>query len=127
MPGTALSFVETKPGKLMAMGGRHVWKASTYSAQRSLAWDVNFGNKAISRTGKVLGGAGLLLTAGDMYYNGVNTSNSLDAAIGIISFVPGWGWIAGGIYFIGNAALEATTGKNAGQWIDVGIDKMRSK
>lgn len=33
------------------------------------------------------------------------------------------GWVVGGVYFIGNAALEVTTGKNAGQWIDVGINK----
>ena len=31
----------------------------------------------------------------------VKSSNVLDAAMGAISFVPGWGWIAGGHLFWG--------------------------
>ena len=118
IPGTALSFVETKAGKMMAIGGSHVWKSSTYSAQRSLARELAIGSKGIKIAGNTLGIVGLGFTGADIIQNGFNTSNSLDAAMGIISFVPGWGWIVGGIYFIGNAALESTTGKNLGHHID---------
>lgn len=41
----------------------------------------------------------------------VKSSNVLDAAMGAISFVPGWGWIAGGIYFGADIVTKLSTGK----------------
>jgi hypothetical protein len=44
--------------------------------------------------------------------------SSLDAAFGIVSFVPGWGWVASGGYFVVNLGIQAYTGKSIGQHID---------
>jgi len=115
---SVLSFSGTKSGKTLSMGGAYVWRASTYSAQKALLTELAYGSKTIGKIGNNLGYAGLVITGVDMYMNGINTSNSLDAVMGIVSFVPGWGWIVGGVYFIGNATVEAATGKNIGQHID---------
>lgn len=35
----------------------------------------------------------------EVFHDGnVKSSNVIDAAMGAISFAPGWGWIAGGIF-----------------------------
>ena len=125
IPSLAFGFAGTKAGKMAAIGGNYVYKSSTYAAQRALARELAIGSKFVKGAGKALGWGGVILTAGDMYYKGINTSNSLDMTMGIVSMkIPGGGWIVGGIYFIGNAALEAGTGKDFGQWIDVGVNKL---
>ncbi len=60
----------------------------------------------------------MIYTLYDMSENGVNVSNSLDFIVGGMSFVPGWGWIVGGTYFIGNMAIEQYSGQNIGQHIE---------
>lgn len=70
-----------------------------------------------AKFGKVLGYAGLALTAYDMYQNGVNTSNSIDAFFGGVAFA-GWGAAASGVYFVGNLLTVGITGKTIGQHID---------
>lgn len=35
-----------------------------------------------------------------------------------VSFVPGFGWVIGGAYFIGNAVSTGATGKTIGQHVD---------
>lgn len=99
------------------MGGKYACKGNTYAAKRALVSEAAYASKFIKGAGNVLG-YGLILTGADMVNNGITTINSLDAAIGVISFAPGWGWIVGGIYFIGNAALKETTGKDLGEHID---------
>lgn len=71
-----------------------------------------------AKFGKVLGYAGLALTAYDMYQNGVNTSNSLDAFFGGVSFAGPWGAAIGGTYFVGNLLTVGITGKTIGQHVD---------
>jgi hypothetical protein len=118
IPGTALSFVEkTKYGRWASMGGLK-FSTSPYSVQKALINDAKWAGKFVKNAGNTLGVIGIGITLYDMKVNGVNTSNSIDMVMGIISFVPGWGWIAGGIYFIGNAALKATTKKDIGEFID---------
>src|SRR5690606_27593273 len=118
IPGTSLSFVGTKTGKVMSMGGSHVYKSSTYATQRALAREAAFAGRYIKAGGYLLGGLGIGLTLADMKVNGVTTSNSIDLIMGGVSMVPGWGWVAGSIYFIGNAALKAGTGMDLGEYFD---------
>jgi hypothetical protein len=54
----------------------------------------------------------------DMYQNGVNTSNSLDAFFGGVSFAGPWGAAIGGTYFVGNLLTVGITGKTIGQHVD---------
>ena len=52
----------------------------------------------------------------------VKSSNVIDAAMGAISFVPGWGWIAGGI--LGGWYCNKTLyGKNIGEHLDAAIEE----
>lgn len=77
------------------------------------------GQQAIGKVfGRGLGVAGLALTAMDMYSNGVNTSNSLDAAFGVISFLGLPGAVLGGVYFGANLLTVGISGKTIGEHID---------
>lgn len=49
--------------------------------------------------------------------------NVIDAAMGAISFVPGWGWIAGGIYFGADIVTKLSTGKSIGEHLDAAIEE----
>jgi hypothetical protein len=40
---------------------------------------------------------------------------------GVVSLLPGVGWIIGGVYFVGNYALQQTTGKSAGDYVEKGL------
>ena len=53
----------------------------------------------------------------------VKSSNVSDAAMGAISFVPGWGWIAGGIYFGADIVTKLSTGKSIGEHLDAAIEE----
>ena len=53
----------------------------------------------------------------------VKSSNVIDAAMGAISFVPGWGWIAGGIYFGADIVTKLSTGKSIGEHLDAAIEE----
>lgn len=70
--------------------------------------------KAGTKFGRVLGGVGLGLTAYDIYDGGLNTSNSLDAAFGVIAFIPG-GAIISGAYFVTNLITIGITGQSIGE------------
>lgn len=49
--------------------------------------------------------------------------NVIDAAMEAISFVPGWGWIAGGIYFGADIVTKLSTGKSIGEHLDAAIEE----
>jgi hypothetical protein len=53
-----------------------------------------------------------------MVTNGVNTSNTLDATFGVVSFLGLPGAIIGGVYFGANMITTFTTGKTIGQHVD---------
>jgi hypothetical protein len=101
----------------LSMGG-HSFSTASYSAQRSLMHQAASASRSLKLAGNAMGGFGTALTVGDMMVNGVNTSNSIDLAMGVIGFIPGWGWAVSGLYYIGNEATKAYTGKDIGQHID---------
>ncbi|MDD2563989.1 MAG: hypothetical protein PHU27_07235 [Salinivirgaceae bacterium] len=47
---------------------------------------------------------GLGFTIYDINQNGLNLSNGSDFAMGMVAYVPGWGWAVSGGYFIGKEA-----------------------
>lgn len=57
------------------------------------------------------------------HYSNVKSSNVIDAAMGAISFVPGWGWIAGGIYFGADIVTKLSTGKSIVEHLDAAIEE----
>lgn len=102
----------TKPRQVLSMGGRIFGEQVIIQPKKALLKELAHGSNTIKAVGQYAGYGGLAITGLDMYMN------SLDAIMGIVSFIPGWGWIAGGIYLFGNATVEAATGKNIGQHID---------
>ncbi|WP_349854691.1 hypothetical protein [Bacteroides cellulosilyticus] len=52
----------------------------------------------------------------------VKGSNILGATICGISLIPGWGWIAGGVYFGSDVMVTLFTGNFIGEHLDYYID-----
>jgi RHS repeat-associated protein len=73
--------------------------------------------RGLKNTGRVLGGAGIVLSGIDMGVNGVNVSNSLDLVMGGVAFIPVAGWTVSGTYFIANITTELITGQSIGEHI----------
>jgi hypothetical protein len=86
----------------------------TYVGPKEWASRVTTGAKFGNR----LGAAGLVLTGADMMVNGVNTSNSMDAYFGTVSFGGPIGAAIGGTYFVGNLLTLGVTGQTIGQHVD---------
>ena len=57
----------------------------------------------------------------------MKASNVLDATMGAISFVPGWGWIAGGIYLGADIVTKLSTGKSIGDHLDAIVEEHYDK
>ena len=65
-------------------------------------WRTNYNSQVIPKRLRAIGNASGVISLGavgyEVFHDGnVKSSNVIDAAMGAISFVPGWGWIAGGI------------------------------
>ena len=41
----------------------------------------------------------------------------------LTSFVPGWGWIAGGVYFGIDIISKVSTGKSVGEHLDAALEE----
>jgi hypothetical protein len=74
--------------------------------------------KAGAKFGRRLGYLGVGLSVADMVINKPNTSNTLDATFGVVSFAGVPGAIIGGVYFGANLITEGITGKTIGQHVD---------
>jgi RHS repeat-associated protein len=74
--------------------------------------EVNVGNLGIG-----LGILSLTFTSINMWENGANWNNGTDALVGIVSFVPGVGWIIGGSYFFADMVVKSITGKSVGDFL----------
>lgn len=70
--------------------------------------------------GKVVGGLSLALTAVDILFvsKELKVSHCLDAAMGVLSFIPPYGTVVGLAYFGGNMILKTTTDKSIGHHVD---------
>jgi len=71
----------------------------------------------LKNTGRVLGGAGIVLTGIDMGVNGINVSNNLDLVMGGVAFIPVAGWAISGTYFLANLGTQLITGESIGEHI----------
>jgi len=59
---------------------------------------------------------------GTLRGTGVNVSNSIDAAMGATTFIPGVGWIISGSYFTASFATELITGKSISEHVQDMVD-----
>jgi hypothetical protein len=75
--------------------------------------------KGLNAFGKGLGYAQGAVIIADVYTNSqIKASNVLDGIVTGVSFVPGWGWIAGGIYYGADLMTRGITGQSIGQHLD---------
>ena len=84
--------------------------------------------QVIPKSLRAIGNASGVISLGAVGYevfhdSNVKSSNVIDAAMGAISFVPGWGWIAGGIYFGADIVTKLSTGKSIGEHLDAAIEE----
>jgi RHS repeat-associated protein len=82
------------------------------------------GAKVMSSASKVLGGVGIGLTILDAANDpkGWQTKHSIDAAVGVASFIPGVGTAVGILWFVGNIVSEAVSGKSLSENIQEAIE-----
>ncbi|AEA43723.1 RHS repeat-associated core domain protein [Fluviicola taffensis DSM 16823] len=79
--------------------------------------------KVLKGGSKALGWAGGVITVGEVVYNGnLKASNMLDATVTGVSFIPVYGWAAGGIYFLADVITKEASGKSIGEHLDGVID-----
>jgi len=86
----------------------------TYTGPRDWTKQVKAGTKF----GRGLGALGLAITGYDMYSNGINTNNSLDATMGVVAFFGPIGAGISGAYFVGNLVTYGITGQTIGEHVD---------
>lgn len=118
IPGTAVAVVTTRFGFLQSIGGSEHYKALPFRSQLAAYREFQFASNIAKGGGTILGAAGVLLSATDIVVNGRTTSNMLDFGMGLVSFIPGGGWIIGGTYFILNEALKFSTHKDIGEHLN---------
>lgn len=74
------------------------------------------GMKNIGRVGGAVSGAFIVM---DVISNQqVKASNILDATVTTVSFVPGWGWVVGGVFFGADMITKGVTGQSIGDHLD---------
>ena len=86
----------------------------------------------IPKSLRAIGNASGILSLGAIGYevyhdSNLKASNVLDATMGAISFVPGWGWIAGGIYLGADIVTKLSTGKSIGDHLDAIVEEHYDK
>jgi hypothetical protein len=75
--------------------------------------------KKLNVAGRAIGGVGLGISVYSAIQDKkVTVGESLDIVMGTVSFIPVYGWIIGGIYFIGDIVVEEVTGHSIGDLID---------
>lgn len=85
----------------------------------------NFGTLTADGLGKLFGYTGVAIPVVTMIINGkADWSNGTDALVGVISFIPGGGWLIGGSYFFANMAVKSITGKSIGDFAGEAANNM---
>ena len=80
--------------------------------------------KGLKGVGTGLGVLSEALVVVDVVQNrSLKASNVLDASIGAISFVPGWGWLVGAAYFGADMITKGITGKSIGDHVDQFVEE----
>ena len=109
---------------------KYVYETSKFLKQKTgikIKGYSNIYRNVIPKTFRVIGNTSGVISLGKVGYDVINThqvkgSNILDATIGTISFIPGWGWIAGGVYFGSDVMVTLFTGNSIGEHLDYYID-----
>lgn len=72
--------------------------------------------KVLKGTGVLAGVIGTGLSIHDVGTNGLNIENGADTVVGVIGFVPGYGWVVVGVYYLAVKPL-AREGNKAYEWL----------
>ncbi|MDE3212473.1 MAG: RHS repeat-associated core domain-containing protein, partial [Bacteroidota bacterium] len=83
--------------------------------------NYNFGRYSIDLdgAGKTLGLVGIAIPISDMVFNknADYWNDGTDLVVGLVSFVPGVGWMISGIYLFANMAVKSATGESIGDHV----------
>jgi len=75
--------------------------------------------KGVKIIGRVAGIAAGAVAVGEIIYESeLRTSHILDATITGVSFIPGFGWMIGGTYFLADIITKKITGMDIGEHLD---------
>ncbi len=121
------------------------WNAMSSSQKSKLVWDTRQfvknttgykipGNNSawyrtkIPKTLKGVGVAAGAISGAVIVYDVVDNkqikaSNVLDAAVTGVSFVPGWGWVVGGVYLGADMITKGVTGQSIGLHLDNAVEE----
>jgi RHS repeat-associated protein len=81
--------------------------------------------KGIGVAGGAVAGAVIIYDVVDSKQ--IKASNILDAAVTGVSFVPGWGWVVGGVFFGADMVTKGITGQSIGDHLDNYIEEKYDK
>ncbi|HCA07162.1 DUF6443 domain-containing protein [Chryseobacterium sp.] len=81
--------------------------------------------KGIGVAGGAVAGAVIIYDVVDSKQ--IKASNILDAVVTGVSFVPGWGWVVGGVFFGADMITKGLTGQSIGDHVDNYIEENYGK
>ena len=80
--------------------------------------------KKLKTVGKRIGWLGVGISIWSATDDGkITVGDVADLVMAGVSFIPVYGWIIGGVYFIGDIIIEEVTDRSIKEWIDTGIGK----
>ncbi|MGV0830135.1 RHS repeat-associated core domain-containing protein [Empedobacter brevis] len=106
---------------------RYSYKTHKFLKSKGYNYKTNVVKKSIPKGFKGTGVALGVISSGMIVYDVVDkkeikASHLLDGTITAVSFVPGWGWIVGGVYFGADIITQIVTDKSIGDHLDEAIN-----
>ena len=121
------------------------WNKMSTAQKSKFVWDVNkkiaskIGYKLLGNTsswyrqkipkgfriaGRVTGAASIGLIGIDIYKSEkIKASHLLNTAVTGASFIPGWGWVVGGLYLGADLLTTGITGSSIGEHLDQAVEE----
>lgn len=136
--GTELSIFEnvTYNSMSIAQKSKFVWDSRKF-IEKTVGKKIPLSNSTLYRNTipKTLKGVGIgmgVISGGMTLYDvydkqEIRASHVLDATMTAVSFIPGGGWIVGGVYFIGDLGVKAATGQSIGDHLDEFVEEKYNK
>lgn len=76
----------------------------------------------VDALGRRIAIVGVVVDGFSIATEGLNWQNGTDFTMGVVSFVPGFGWVVGALYYIADPIVKKTTGKGIGEHAGEAVD-----
>ena len=89
------------------------WKFTLFDVYTQKVGAVKAASNILKGASWITGGIGMYMTYREIQAGQKNWigEGGLDMFMGVVGFIPGWGWAVSGVYFGGKMILEATNNK----------------